>query len=184
MWIKVQSIINHWRLADTVSALDIDKMLGTIQYMAPLVPRGRLRFWPIQWWASEDWDQTSENWAQVITVPDWIIHNLSWWASHSVSQLLSLKVQGTDFTMFTDVSTDGWGAQLGDHSIGGQWSKVLHQNHINILEMEVVYCAVYSFLNWLHGHVVQLCIYFMFRLSATKVNIYIYIYIGGLSPLG
>ena len=57
MLTKVQSIINHWCLADTVSALDLHKMLGTIQYMAPLVPRGCLRFRAIQWWASEAWDQ-------------------------------------------------------------------------------------------------------------------------------
>ena len=61
MQIKVQSIINHWRLADTVSALDIHKMLGAIQYMAPLVLRGCFRFWLIQWWASEAWDQSSED---------------------------------------------------------------------------------------------------------------------------
>ena len=36
------------------------RLLGTIQYMAPLVPRGRLHF-PIQWWALTAWDQTSED---------------------------------------------------------------------------------------------------------------------------
>ena len=65
-----------------------------------------------------------------------------------------LKVQDTDFTLFTDVSTHGWGAQLGDNSISGLWSEVLHQNNINILEMEVVYCGVCGLLNRLHSHVV------------------------------
>ena len=81
MRMKVQAIINHWRLA-----LDIHKILGKIQYMALLVPRRRLRFRPMQWWASESWDQTSEDWAQRITVPDWVIHHLSWWASPAVSR--------------------------------------------------------------------------------------------------
>ena len=99
MQTKVQSIINRWLLADTVSAMDIHKMLGTIQYMAPLVPRGRLRFRPIQWWASEAWDQTTEDWAHRTTFPDWVIHHLAWWASPAVSQGLSLKIQDSDFTL-------------------------------------------------------------------------------------
>ena len=60
---------------------------------------------------------------------------------------------------------------LGDHSIGGQWSEVQHQNHIIILEMEAVYCAFCGFVNILHSHVDQLCIYFMFRILAAGVNI-------------
>ena len=48
------------------------------------------------------------------------------------------------------------GAQLGNHSISGQWSKAQCQNHINIMEMKAVYCAVRGFLNKLHGKVVHL----------------------------
>ena len=46
---KVQADVDHWRLVATVSAL-VYRVLGTIQYMVPLVPRGRLIFRPIQWW--------------------------------------------------------------------------------------------------------------------------------------
>ena len=44
---NVQAILAHWRFATTVSALDLHRMMSTIQYMAPLVPRDWLRFRPI-----------------------------------------------------------------------------------------------------------------------------------------
>ena len=34
---KVQAILDHWCWATTVTALDVHRILGTIQYMAPLV---------------------------------------------------------------------------------------------------------------------------------------------------
>ena len=139
MRVKVQSIIVHNRsVATSILGLDMHRMLGTIQYMAPLVPRGRLRFRPIQWWASEVWDQTTGNWDQRIQVPSWIIHQLAWWASPAVMQGLSLEFRETELTLFTGASTRGWGAQLQDHSISGLWlwTEAQRQNHINILEME------------------------------------------------
>ena len=51
-------ILDQWRFATTVPALDVHRMLGTIQYMALLVPRGRLHFRPIQCWAIVAWNQT------------------------------------------------------------------------------------------------------------------------------
>ena len=42
-------------------------------------------------------------------VLDWVIHHLAWWASPAGSQGLSLEIQDTDFPLFTDASTHGWG---------------------------------------------------------------------------
>ena len=128
MWTKVQAILDHWRFVTAVSALDIHRILDTIQYMASLVPWGQLHFWPIKWWSIGAWDQTSE--AQHIHVPDWVIHQLAWWASPAVCQGLSLRVRDTDVTLFTDASLHEWGVQLGDHSISGRWSPAQQENHI------------------------------------------------------
>ena len=49
---KVQAILDHWRFVTTMSALDLHRMLGNIQYMALFVLRGRLRFQPpvVSYW--------------------------------------------------------------------------------------------------------------------------------------
>ena len=156
MHLKVQAILNHWCWATTVSALDVHRMLGTIQYMAPLVPQGRLLFRPIQWWALTAWDQSTEDWDQWICVLDWVIRQLAWWASLAVCQGLSLRSPDTDVTLYTDASLLRLGAQLGGLSLSGQWSPAPSQNHINTLELDTVLCAVRGLLNNLHGRVVRL----------------------------
>ena len=62
-------------------------------------------------------------------------------------QGLSLEFRETELTLFTDMSTHGWGAQLQDHSISGLWSEAQRQNHINILKMEAAFYAVKGFLS-------------------------------------
>ena len=96
MQLKVQAIVDHWRWVTTVSALDVHRMLGTTQYMAPLVPRGRLFFPPIQWCALTKWDQSTEDWDQWICIPDWVIRQFAWWASPAVCQGLSFRSPETD----------------------------------------------------------------------------------------
>ena len=145
MRVKVQSIIDDWQVAASISALDMHRMLGTIQYMAPLVPRGwlRIRFHPIQWWAP----------ANPGTRLD---HSSIGLVGISGGDAGIVTLRETELTLFTDASTHGWGAQLQDHSISGLWSEAQCQNHINILEMEAVFYAVKGFLNRLYGHVVCL----------------------------
>ena len=55
-------------------------------------------------------------------MPDWVIHHLAWWASPAMSQGLPLKIRDTNFTLFTDASTHGWGGSTGQPQY--QWPVV------------------------------------------------------------
>ena len=57
MRVKIQNTLDHWRSHPLISARDLHRLLGMLTFMATLVPRGRLRLRPIQWWASEIWCQ-------------------------------------------------------------------------------------------------------------------------------
>ena len=106
---KVQSIISHWQLADTMSALNVHRTLGKILYMAPLVPEDVSGSGSSNGGPAKRGTRQQKIGLKTITVPDWVIHHLAWWASPAVSQRVSLKIQDTDFTVFTDASTHGWG---------------------------------------------------------------------------
>ena len=149
MQTKVQSIIHHWRLADTVSALDIHKMLGTIQYMVPLVPRGRLRFRLIQRWVTIrrlGWENYNLQIGSSIICPCGCLQQCLR-DCHSRSKTPILRSSQMHPPMDGGLN---WATTV---SVG---PKLKLQNHINILEMEAVYCAVHGYLNRLHGWVVCL----------------------------
>ena len=51
MRLKVQSVHQHWMTNPVITARDLHRLLGILVFMATLVPQGRLRLRPVQWWA-------------------------------------------------------------------------------------------------------------------------------------
>ena len=138
MRLKIQSVHQHWMTNPVITARDLHRLLGMVVFMALLVRRGRLRLWPVQWWATTAWCQRTGNWSDRITVPQWVLQEVAWWASPAVLQGRPLATQETEVTFFTDASNSGWGAQLGSCSIQGQWSASQRSSHIHILEMQAI----------------------------------------------
>ena len=124
--------------------------------MATLVPRGRLCLCPVQWWTATAWCQRTGNWSERITVLQWVLSEVAWWASPAVLQGLPLATRETEVTLFTDASSSGWGAQLGSHSTQGLWSASQRSCHISVLEMQAVINTVRAFLPHLRSRVVHL----------------------------
>ena len=156
MRVKIQNTLDHWRSYPLISARDLHRLLGMLTFMATLVPRGRLRLRPIQWWASEIWCQETGCWSDRISVTPTILHQVAWWASPAVLQGVSLSALETEITLFTDASSHGWGAQLGSRTLQGTWSPQQASQHINLLEMEAVFLSVTRFLPQLKSRVVRL----------------------------
>ena len=107
MRLKVQATLDHWSRVPSVSARDLHRLLGVLNYMAALVHRGRLRLRPLQWWSKEVWDQVHGSWYDRIVVPGWILHQIAWWASPAVEMGLSLRQPETEMTLYTDASRQG-----------------------------------------------------------------------------
>ena len=146
----------HWMTDLNITARDLHRLLGMLVFMALLVWRVRLRLRLVQWWAATAWCQRTGSWSDRITVPQWFLSEVAWWASPAVLQGLPLATKGREVTLFTDASSSGWGAQLGSRSTRGQWSASQRLWHINALEMQAVINAVRDFLPRLRSRVVRL----------------------------
>ena len=156
MRLKVQAVHQHWMTNPNMTARDLQRLLGMLVFMALLVQRGRLRLRPVQWLAVTSWCQTTRSWSNRITVPQWVLSEVAWWASPAVMRGLPLAAKETEVTLFTDASSSGWGAQLGSRSTRGQWSAPQRSWHINALEMQAIINAVRDFLPHLRSRVVRL----------------------------
>ena len=156
MCLKVQAVHQHLLTNLNITARDLRRLLGMLVFMASLVQRGRLRLRPVQWWAAKTWCQRTGSWTNRITVPQWVLSEVAWWASPAVLQGLPLAAKETEVTLFMDASSSGWGAQLGSRSTRGQWSASQRSWHINALEMQAVINAVSDFLPHLRSRVVRL----------------------------
>ena len=56
--------------------------------------------------------------------------------------------------VFTDASSEGWGAHLGDFTASGSWSVAESRLHINFLELKAVLLALIRFQHVLQGQIV------------------------------
>ena len=151
MHLKIQSVHQHWMTSPIITARYLHRLRGMMVFMATLVRRGRLRLRPVQWWAATAWCQRTRNWSDRITVPQWVLQEVAWWASPAVLQGIPLATQETEVTLFTDAFNSGWGAQLGSRLIQGQWSASQRSSHINVLEMQAIINAVRGFLSHLRS---------------------------------
>ena len=140
----------------TRTARDLHRLLGMLVFMASLVRRRRLCLLPVRWWTATAWCQRTGSRSDRITVPQWVLSEVAWWASPAVLLGLPLAAKETEVTLFTDASSSGWGAQLGSRSTRGQWSASRGSWHIKALEMQAIINAVRDFLPHLRSWVVRL----------------------------
>ena len=108
MRLKVQSVHQHWMTNPNITTRDLHRLLGVLVFMASLVQWGRLRLRLVQWWAATAWCQRTGTWTDRITVPQWVLSEVAWWASPAVLQGLPLAGKETEVTLFTDASISGW----------------------------------------------------------------------------
>ena len=61
-----------------------------------------------------------------------------------------------EFTIFTDASTQAWGAHMGDSQISGTWTPLDRELHIICLELKAVGAALHHCSSVLQGHQVMI----------------------------
>ena len=76
---------------------------------------------------------------------------LNWWIDSADTLYKPICNTLPEITLFTDASNQGWGAVLNKCRIGGQWTTLEANNHINYLEMLAVFLALKAFSSHLSG---------------------------------
>ena len=69
---------------------------------------------------------------------------------------IPIRTFQADFKIFTDASTQGWGAHMGDSQISGTWTRTDCNLHINCLELKAVVSALQHWAPVLQGHQVMI----------------------------
>ena len=69
---------------------------------------------------------------------------------------IPIRTFQADFTIFTDASTQVWGANMGDSQISGTWTRTDRKLHIICLELKAVVSALQRWAPVLQGHQVMI----------------------------
>ena len=79
-----------------------------------------------------------------------------WLDPHFLTSGIPIPPFQADYTIFTDASSQGWGAHMGDSKISGTWTLIDRKLHINCLELKAVTCALQHWAPLLQGHQVMI----------------------------
>ena len=121
-------------------------ILGHMTSLERLVPRGRLHMRPLQFQLGRHWSQHVDAPSSPVPLNVESRQALDWWRSpEHLRQGVPLRTQLPQVTLFTDASTDGWGAHIDNHLVRGTWSAAEQKLHINNLELKAVMLALLHF---------------------------------------
>ena len=127
--------------------------LGTHVIPLSLVPSGRLRMRSLQLLLRHQWDFVDES-----VILHWspeISSDPTWWsdASHLLSSVSLVPFQ-PDVLFWSNASDQGWGANLLDQFVSGQWSPEEAHLSINLRELRATRLGLRHFAPSLRGHTV------------------------------
>ena len=130
--------------------------MGSLNWASGLIPLGRLYLRPLQRHFH------SLGLTDRFTPPrqsdHLVLANLlrQWQDLRFLTSGIPIRMFQADFTIFTDASTQGWGAHMGDSQISGTWTHVDRKLHTNCLELKAVISALQHWAPVLQGHQVMI----------------------------
>ena len=122
------------------------QVLGHLVSLEKLVPYGRIRICPIQWQLRLQWSQSKEKSSKLIPLDLQSRLAILWWTNRdNLRRAVPVGNIDVECYLYTDSSTQGWGAHLQDLTASGIWSQDQAQLHINVLELQVIWLGLRAF---------------------------------------
>ena len=144
---KVDAAVRTLRSAGALPAHVWQSVLGTLGSQDHLVPLGRLHLRPFQLHLNSCWNSLRDPPETLVPVPPHLTQWIDWWAVRShLTAGVPLVPPPPSVRVFTDASTQGWGAHCEGQTCQGLWSPSERTLHINVLELRAVRLALAEFL--------------------------------------
>lgn len=143
---KVLSSVARFLSQPLQTARDWESLIGILGSQDRLIPWGRFHLRRIQLAFQDRWRPSTGQQSDLVPVPESLKSHLAWWSLRvNLVKGVPLEPPLFDVKLFTDASTQGWGAHLEDESAQGVWSIHEQSLHINLLEMRAVRLSLLHF---------------------------------------
>ena len=134
----------------------VSQLLGSLNWASGLIPLGRLYLRPLQrhFHSLGLTDRfTPPRRSDPLVLANLLRH---WQDPRFLTSVIPICTFQVDVMIFTDASTQGWGAHMGDSQISGTWTHTDRKLHISCLELKAVIHALQHWAPVLQGHQVMI----------------------------
>ena len=156
---KAGEIVACARHLSSLKVLDysqVSHLMGSLNWASGLIPLGRLYLRPLQR-HFHSLGLTSRFTPPRRSDPVVLANLLRHWLDpHFLTSGIPICPFQADYTIFTDASSQGWGAHMGDSKVSGFWTRIDRKLHIICLELKAVIRALQHWAPLLQGHQVMI----------------------------
>ena len=153
---EIVACARHLSSLKVLDYLRVSHFMGALNWASGLIPLGRLYLRPLQR-HFHSLGLTSRFTPPHRSDPVVLANLLRHWLDpHFLTSGIPIHPFQADYTIFTDASSQGWGAQMGDSKVSGFWTRVDCKLHINCLELKAVIHALQHWAPLLQGHQVMI----------------------------
>ena len=134
----------------------VSHLMGSLNWASGLIPLGRLYLRPLQRHFHAlglTIRFTPPRRSDPVVLANLLRH---WLDPHFLTSGIPIRPFQADYTIFTDASSQGWGAHMGDSKVSGFWTRIDRKLHINCLELKAVIRALQHWAPLLQGHQVMI----------------------------
>ena len=116
-----------------------------------IIPLARIHIRPVQFHLRDHWNLSMDCSSPVPMSLD-LREHLVWWSTESNLRAgQPIHDLAPDHLLFSDASSQGWGAHLKDLQAQGLWTQEEGLMHINVLELRAVFLGLQAFLPVVRG---------------------------------
>ena len=149
---QIASLSRRMLHTNSVRVSELMALLGKTNFASMAVPLGRMNSRPLQQCLPRG---SGRSLRSVVSITSEARVSLHWWTSPPRSGR-SINLPLPDSVLATDASLSGWGARFGHRHLQGQWSRAQMNNHINYLELLVVYLSLQHWTSLMSHHIIAL----------------------------
>ena len=152
---EIVACARHLSSLKVLNYTQVSQLLGSLNWASGLIPLGRLYLRPLQRHFH------SLGLTDRFTPPHrsdpLVLANLlrRWLDPRFLTSGIPIRPFQADLKIFTDASSQGWGAHMGDSKISGTWTLTDRKLHINSLEIKAVTLALQHWAPLLQGRQVM-----------------------------
>ena len=153
---EIVAYARHLSSLRVLTYTQVSQLMGSLNWASGLIPLGRLYLRPLQHHFH------SLGLTDRFTPPHrsdpLVLANLlrQWQDPRFLTSGIPIRTFQADLTSFTDASTQGWGAHMGDYKISGNWTRSDRKLHFNCLKLKAVIFALQHWAPLLQSHQVMI----------------------------
>jgi len=139
---KIHTAVTAFASKPSQPAVRWQSVIGILGAQERYVPFGRFHLRPLQIQLNSCWSSQRDDPSCLVPLTQKVISTLEWWMQPALLSGVPLHPLAPSLRIYTDASTQGWGAHVDGRVFQGLWSREERTLHINLLEMRAIRLAL------------------------------------------